>query len=118
MDWTATTLQPAIMGLFWGFYRTPAPLRDASANARLVADCAQLIRRLDDWLAQRRFVAGATFSMADIPAGALMHRYFEMQIERPAAPAIDAWRARLAEGKPYKDNILQPFDELFGRLAY
>jgi glutathione S-transferase len=77
-----------------------------------------LIQRLDDWLEQRRFVAGTALSMADIPAGALMHRYFEMQIERPQAPAVDAWRARLAERIPYKDNVLQPFDELFGRLAY
>ena len=67
---------------------------------------------------QRRFVAGTAFSIADIPAGALMHRYFGMQIERPPVPAVDAWRARLAERKPHRDNILQPFGELFGRLAY
>jgi glutathione S-transferase len=118
MDWTATRLQPAILDLFWGFYRTPEDRRDAARNAALVADCARGVRALDAWLQQRSFVAGAVFSMADIPAGTLMFRYFEMAIERPAAPAIDAWRVRLAERAPYAKHVMRPFEELFGRLAF
>src|ERR1022692_3707910 len=37
MDWTLATLQPAIMGLFWGFYRTPAAQRDAVRNREYAA---------------------------------------------------------------------------------
>jgi glutathione S-transferase len=118
MDWTLATLQPAIMGLFWGFYRTPAAQRDAGRNRLLVAESAGAIRTLDAWLAQRSFVAGAAFSMADIPAGTLMHRYFGMEIERPQVPAVEAWRARLAQRAPYAAHVMRPFADLFGRLAY
>jgi glutathione S-transferase len=118
MDWTLATLQPAIMGLFWGFYRTPAAQRDAARNRELEAQAAAALRTLDQWLEQRRFVAGPSFSMADIPAGTLMHRYFGMEIARPDVPSLQAWRARLQEQAAYRANVAQPFSELFGRLAF
>ena len=35
MDWSATTLQPDfLMGVFWGFYRTPEAQRDCRPSAR------------------------------------------------------------------------------------
>ncbi|HEY1426637.1 MAG TPA: glutathione S-transferase N-terminal domain-containing protein [Caulobacteraceae bacterium] len=118
IDWEQTTLQPAIMGYFWGFYRTPAPLRDAARNRECEEAAGAAIRILDSWLQHRPFIAGEAFSMADIPAGTLMFRYFEIDIERPEAPAVAAWRARLAERAPYREHVMRPFDELFGRLAY
>ena len=118
MDWGLATLQPAIMGLFWGFYRTPAAQRDAERNRQFAAQAAAAMVTLDAWLAERRFVAGAGFSMADISVGTLMHRYFGMEISRPRTAHVDAWRGRLAERIPYRLNVMQPFDELFGRLAF
>jgi hypothetical protein len=41
-----------------------------------------------------------------------------MEIERPPAPAVEAWRARLAGRAPYATHVMRPFGELFGRLAY
>lgn len=118
MDWTCATLQPAIGGLFWAFYRTPADRRDDARITQLTADCAAAVGALDLWLRERPFVAGAAFSMADIPAGVLVYRYFEIEVERPAARAVAAWRARLAERAPYREQVMRPFGELFGRLAY
>ena len=118
MDWTCATLQPAIGGLFWAFYRTPADRRDASRIAQLTAEAAAAIGALDAWLADRPFMTGSAFSMADIPAGVLVYRYFEIEVARPQAPAVAAWRARLAERSPYRKHVMQPFGELFGRLAY
>jgi len=118
MDWTLATLQPAIMGLFWGFYRTPAAQRDARRNREFEAHAGQAVAGLDHWLGERPFVAGSTFSMADIPAGTLMHRYFGMEIGRPPVPNVDAWRVRLSERLPYRMHVMQAFDDLFGRLAF
>jgi glutathione S-transferase len=118
MDWTLATLQPAIMGLFWGFYRTPADQRDAEGNREFEAQAGQAVSVLDRWLGERPFVAGSAFSMADIPAGTLMHRYFGMEIDRPHVPQVTAWRVRLAERVPYRTHVMRPFDELFGRLAF
>ena len=69
MDWTCATLQPAIGGLFWAFYRTPAAQWDTGRIAALTADSAAAIGTLDLWLRRRPFLAGEAFSIADIPAG-------------------------------------------------
>ena len=118
MDWTCATLQPAIGGLFWAFYRTPAAQRDAARIAQLTADSAAAVARLDLWLRRRPFVGGEAFSMADIPAGVLVYRYFEMQVARPDAPAVADWRTRLAARAPYREHVMRPFGELYGRLAF
>ena len=73
---------------------------------------------LDRWLGRRPFVAGEAFSMADIPAGVLVYRYFELEIDRPDAPAVQAWRRRLAARPAYLRRVMRPFDELFGRVAF
>jgi glutathione S-transferase len=118
MDWTATILQPEIMGLFWGFYRTPAAQRNVALIAARTADSAETVGSLDKWLETRRFIAGDQLTMADIPAGTLMFRYFAMGVETPAAPAVAAWRARLADRPAYREHVMRPFDDLFGRLAF
>lgn len=118
MDWTLATLQPAVMGLFWGFYRTPAASRDAALVRRLEQESAAAVASLDHWLSERPFVAGAELTMADIPAGTLMFRYFGMGVATPDAPSVQAWRARLAERAAYRNRVMRPFDELFGRLAF
>jgi glutathione S-transferase len=105
-------------GLFWGYYRTPAPNRDGDRNRELVAASATEIRLLDAWLLQRLFVTGERFSMADIPAGTLMFRYFGMGVTTPHAPQVAAWRTRLADRPAYREHVMRPFDELFGRLAF
>ena len=118
MDWTCSILQPAIGGLFWAFYRTPADQHDARRIAQLTRESASAIRALDGWLQDRPFLAGGALSMADIPAGVLVYRYFEMDVVRPDAPAVEAWRARLAERPAYREHVMRPFGELFGRLAF
>jgi glutathione S-transferase len=118
MDWTLATLQPAIMGLFWSFYRTPAAQRNAGRIRNFEAEAEIAMVALDRWLAERPFVTGAAFSMADIPAGTLMHRYYAMDVARPPAANVEAWKARLEARPAYRAHVMRPFDELYGRLAY
>jgi glutathione S-transferase len=118
MDWELATLQPAVMGLFWGYWRTPQAQRDARKNAGLAGASAAALELLDRELAQRPFIAGDALGMADIPAGTLMHRCFGMGVAMPAVPFVQAWRKRLAARKPYQRRVMQSFDDLSGRLAY
>jgi glutathione S-transferase len=41
-----------------------------------------------------------------------------MDIPRPALPHVEAWYARLSERPAYRTQVMRPFDELFGRLAF
>lgn len=119
MDWSQTALQPAFLtGVFWGFFRTPEPQRDWPAIRSSLARCADHFRLLDSILETRPFLLGERLSLADIPAGTSLYRYFELEIERPAVPHVEAWYRRLAERPAYRAHVMVPFEELRGRLDY
>lgn len=118
MDWALSTLQPAIVGLFWGYYRTPEVQRDKAKNETLLHQCHEGLAKLDAVLASRPYLAGDAFTMADIPSGALLYRYFGMGLPHPEMPALQGWYERLQDREAYQRRIMQPFDELFGRLAF
>lgn len=118
MDWTATALQPAVMGAFWGWWRTPEAQRDLPAVEKAWAEAQAHLGLADQLLAAHPFLAGGAFSMGDIPAGTLLYRYFELDLPRPDLPHLAAWYARLCERPGYRARVMRPFDELKGRLAF
>jgi len=118
MDWTLATLQPDFMRLFWGFYRTPEPARDARAIDEACERCAAHYRLLDAHLADRPFLAGDAFTMGDIPAGTSLFRYFEMGVAVPELPNVRRWYRRLCERSAYREHAMRPFDELRGRTEF
>ena len=119
MDWSQATLQPDfLMGVFWGFYRTPEAQRDWPAIRAKVAACAGHFELLDRVLAKQDFLAGGDLSLADIPAGTALFRYFALDIERPAVPHVEAWYRRLQARPGYRAAVMLPFEELRGRLDY
>ena len=61
---------------------------------------------------------GDELSLADIPAGSILFRYFELDIERPRLPHVEAWYERLKARPAYADHVTVPFGELYGRLSY
>jgi glutathione S-transferase len=119
MDWSHTTLQPDfLMGIFWGYYRTPEAQRDWAAINHSLARCAAHFGLLDRMLADRPFLLGDRFSLADIPIGTALYRYFELDIDRPALPNVTGWYERLQQRASYREHVMLPFGELRGRLAY
>jgi glutathione S-transferase len=99
MDWSQTRLQPDFLnGVFWGFYRTPERLRDAGAVAKSLARCTADFRLLDQVLSGRVYLGGEAISLADIPAGTALYRYFELDIERSGAGDAAVRRVARAVG--------------------
>jgi glutathione S-transferase len=118
MDWTLADLQPAFIGgVFWGFYRTPESQRNWTAIRQSVGRCSSLFRLLDRHLTGRTFLAGEHLTIGDIVAGVHLYRYFELAIERPVIPNVEAWYARLAARPAYRDHVMIPFEDMRGRLS-
>jgi len=119
MDWCQAHWQPAfVSGVFWGLYRTPEAQRDMGAVNRSLATCAELMKIVEPVLAKRPFLAGDHFTLGDIPLGASLYRYFGLDIDRPALPAVEAWYERLKQRPDYREHVMVPFDDLKGRLAF
>jgi len=117
MDWAHTALQPDfLMGVFWGFFRTPEHLRNWPVIQDKLALCSRHFQLLDRILADRPYLCGDAFTLGDIPAGTSLYRYFELDIERPAIPMVEKWYRRLQERPAYREHVMLPFEELRGRL--
>jgi glutathione S-transferase len=99
MDWTNSSLWPALLPLFRAFMRTPAHARDpVRIEAQRVAALA-VMRILDGHLAGQDYVGGDTFTVGDIAAGCAVWRWFALPIEREPLPGLQRWFDRLA-GRP------------------
>jgi glutathione S-transferase len=118
MDWSQTALQPAFMQLFWGYFRTPRALWDRAGLEPAIEACDIRFGLLDEQLARLPFLAGHELTLADIPAGTTLFRYFGMGVDVPRHPNVDAWYARLCAREAYRAAVMVSFDELRGRLAY
>jgi glutathione S-transferase len=44
--------------------------------------------------------------MGDIPLGCAVHRFLNMDFERPPLPALEAWYGRLKERSGYRDHVV------------
>ncbi len=119
MDWSQTTLQPDFLtGVFWGFYRTPEAQRDMAAVTAKIERTAQHLTLLDGVLADQPYLLGDRLSLADIPAGTCLYRYFNIPIERPELPNVERWYGMLSERPAYREHVMIPFDDLYGRLDF
>jgi len=108
MDWQATTLWPALRPVFIGLIRTPVNQRDPMAQQKAETLCALAMTQLDARLSDRRFVGGDTLSMADIPVGASVYRWYALDVVRPHLPHLRRWYDGLTERPPFKKNVMLP----------
>ena len=107
MDW-AFSFQAAMRDVFWGLIRTPPEKRDARAIEAGCRQSAELAAMLDAHLAARPYVAGASFTMGDIPIGCEVQRWLRVPIERASQPHLEAWFERLRERLPFRKIVDQP----------
>jgi glutathione S-transferase len=104
MDW-AFTFQSAMRDVFWGLIRTPPEKRNPKAIEDGIKASHELAAMLDQALAERPYVAGAAFTMGDIPIGAEVQRYLRVPIERPSWPKLEAWFERLRERPSFARHV-------------
>lgn len=119
MDWSQTSLQPDFLnGVFWGFYRTPAEKRDTKRVEAMIARTNKHMQLLDAHLADRQFMVGSKLTLADVPAGTHLYRYFNIDIPRPHLPNVERWYSALQQRPAYQEHVMIPFDDLYGRLDF
>ncbi len=105
MDWQQTTVNPASRPGFWQLVRMPEGQRDLKAIADSNVAVENLMATLDAHLAQRSFMLGERFSMADIPLGCEAHRWFGLPQSRQKRPNVERWFASLA-ARPASKGVL------------
>ena len=108
MDWQMGTLWANFRPAFVGLIRTLPEKRDRDDIATAISRTAENLAMLDAHLAARDYVTGPAFTMADIPLGVTAYRWFNLEIERPPMPNLEAWYERLCARSPYKATVMLP----------
>jgi glutathione S-transferase len=118
IDWSGTTFQPNIIGLFQNHWRTPEHQRNPDAIRNFLQRTENNLRLLDAGLGKRPYIAGAAFTLADIASGVHLYRYYTMGTPFPALANVEAWYGRLQDRAAYREHIMISYDELRGRLTF
>jgi len=109
MDAQQTLLNRPMSGVFWGLVRTPPEQRDLKAVAASIEETAKAWRLIDAPLSRHAYIAGADFTLCDIPWGVHAHRWFGMDylgLIRPEMPALRAWYDRLRQRPAYQRHVV------------
>lgn len=109
MEWSASRAFLPVIYLFFAIVRTAPAERDPARISALRDEAHEALTILDGHLADRAFVCGDTFTMGDIPLGCVAYRYFNLQVERPPLPNVEAWYRRLTDRPAYQDHVMRPF---------
>ena len=108
MDWQQTTIHPDITFIFWAVVRDLEANQDPEKLAAAGSRAARAWQLVDEHLADRDYLCGEHFSMADIPLGAAVWRWYNMTIERPALANVEAWQGRLEGRLGFQRYVMLP----------
>ncbi|WP_353193580.1 glutathione S-transferase N-terminal domain-containing protein [Pandoraea pnomenusa] len=103
IDWQATDLNWYWRYPFMSLVRRSPDYGDARALASSIERWSGLMRVLDRQLqATQAFVAGDAFTLADIPIGLSVHRWFSVPIDHPPLEGVSAYYERLSTREGFR----------------
>jgi glutathione S-transferase len=102
IDWQATEFNSAWRYAFSAIVRKNPAFHDAREIEASKTQWTRMMAILDGQLARTGgHVAGAAFTLADIPIGLSVNRWFMTPFERPSFPHVEAYYERLSARPPF-----------------
>lgn len=112
-EWAKVSLSAAFtVPIFWSRVRTAAADRDEAALAAAIRRFEGLLAPLAAQIGDGPYVTGADLTLADVAAGHLLYRYFDIDIPRDPPEGIRAWYNRLTERPAYRTHVMVSYDDL------
>ena len=102
IDWQASDLNKSWSYAFMSLVRHSPEHQDSQALAAACKDWSRHMEILNRQLASTgAYVAGNEFSLADIPIGLSVNRWFETPLAHPDLPAVSDYYERLSQRPGY-----------------
>ena len=104
MDWVAYDVTHSLRGAFLGGQLQEAPWNNEWFVAQGRKDLTHQMKLLDDHLsAQGPYMVGEDFTLADLPVGLVVNRWFSVKgFEKPTYPALAAYYELLTERPAFR----------------
>lgn len=118
MDWSVASFEPAFIGIFWGYYRTPEAQRDMGEINTQVGIFENLLRVLSIGLGKNLYLYKDELTAADIVTGVFLYRVVQIDLPVRIPVKVMEWYHRLCNRKAYQNQVMRDFSELKGRLEY
>jgi glutathione S-transferase len=102
MDWQLASLNAPYLGVF-----KESKKKEEERAAGFAADVKELsaqLELLEKGTAGRPYLAGSSFSLADICLGPVIDRALAFPVNLPAIPGVRAWRDRMVARPAYKKS--------------
>jgi glutathione S-transferase len=108
MDWQQTTIHSDITFIFWAVVRDLKENQDPDKLAAAASRLAKYWGLVDEHLAGRDYLCGDHLTMADIPLGTAVWRWYNLETERPGLANVEAWHHRLKQHPGFQRYVMQP----------
>ena len=105
MEWQTKSLAGPCFQVFAQMHRVAPEKRDPAVIAAGIKETAEHFRMMEPILEKTPYLTGASFTLAEVALGVMAYRWFEMAIERPPMPAVEAWYGRLKTRPAFKTHI-------------
>jgi glutathione S-transferase len=103
MDRGSTDLYQGARTVFLGLSVKLPAFQDERIVNPAIADWIRQMQRLDQHLATNGpYLTGERFTIADIPAGIMVNRWFSIDFVKPSLPQVARYYDRLAERPAYR----------------
>ena len=101
MDWSSTEFANGMRPMFHALVvKNPAYANQVESAAKEWAGQMQVLEQ--HLAANGPYVMGKSFTIADIPVGMVVNRWFAIPFQKPELKAVSAYYDRLAERPGYK----------------
>jgi len=105
MDWGQSDLYQGVRAPFLGLVVKLPVFQDPKLIEAGTSEWTQQMQRLDAALAGHGpYLMGETFTLADIPVGLIVNRWFSVPFDRPELKAVSAYYDRLSERPAYRKH--------------
>jgi len=107
MDWANYETSISLRGAFLGGMLNEPPWNNPWFVEQGRRQITKEVGQLDQHFAASKapFVTGDTFTVADIPIGLVVNRWFCLNFDRPAYMAVAAYYERLSERPAYRRHV-------------
>jgi glutathione S-transferase len=105
MDWASTDLYTGVRPVFIGLVFKAPDFQDPKTIAAGIGEWSRQMALLDRHLqAGGPYLMGHDFTLADVPVGLIVNRWFAIEFDKPSLVAVSAYYDTLTTRAPYRSH--------------
>ena len=116
MDWSSLNFAGFNRVYLDQYVRASTEERSAAALHAAASAVLPQLDILDQHLTQHEYLGGSQLTMADFPAGSLLHRWLHWTPNCPSHPHVEAYYQRLAARPEYRKHVIEPNEPRTSRI--